>query len=102
MSAETDAVYILRPSDEGETDDDAAWMRPEPVDEVVFDAVAEAAETDPEEFDALSAYVDYDELVAVLDGAEDGGDASITFTVEGCEVTLDAAGTVTVDGEDGD
>ncbi|WP_335998878.1 HalOD1 output domain-containing protein [Halorientalis halophila] len=93
MGANDGEVYVLRPDEAGDTDDEAAWVSPQPVSRVVLGAVADAADADVDDFDDLDAYVDRDDLAAVLDGDAD----EITFAVEDHDVTVDADGDVDVD-----
>lgn len=86
MSQEESEVYIMRDEDEAE------WVSPTPAGRVVREAVADATDLDADDIDDLDAYVDLGELRGVLDG-EDG---SVTFDVEGHEVTVDSAGNVQV------
>jgi len=95
MGAEDGEVYMLRP-DEDEGDDDETWVTPQPASEVIIEAVAEATDDDPDEFDDLEEYVDVDELAALFDAEEDSDD-SLTFEVEDHEVTVDESGDVTVE-----
>jgi hypothetical protein len=94
MSANDGEVYILRPDEEGDSDDEEAWVSPQPASRVVLEAVAEAVDGDVDDFDDLDAYVDLDDLAAVFDD-EDVDD--ITFSVEDHDVTVDATGDVDVD-----
>jgi|GEM_PF-579620 len=88
-------LYVLAPG-EGEDESDG-WVSPRPIDEAVRAAVRDATEIDPDEIDDAESYVDLDEVAALLDG--DGEDDSLTFAVEGHEVTIDGGGHVTVDAE---
>ena len=97
MGANDGEVYILQPDEEGDTDDEEAWVSPQPASRVVLEAVAEAVDADLDDFDDLDAYVDLDDLAAVFDD-EDVDD--ITFSVEDHDVTVDATGDVTVDAAD--
>jgi hypothetical protein len=96
MSANDGEVYILR-SDEGDIDDEEAWVSPQPASQVVLEAVANAADGDVDDFDDLDSYVEFDELAAVFD---DEGTDALTFSVEDHEVTVEATGDVRVDTDD--
>ncbi|MFB6179518.1 MAG: HalOD1 output domain-containing protein [Halorientalis sp.] len=93
MGVEDGDVYILRPDEDADTDDEEAWVSPQPASEVIIEEVAAAVDSDPADFDSLDAYVDLDDLVAVFDGDED----SITFSVEDHEVTVAASGEIDVE-----
>ncbi|WP_436928608.1 HalOD1 output domain-containing protein [Halosimplex halobium] len=88
-------LYVLAPG-EGEDESDG-WVSPRPIDGAVRTAVADATDTDPDEIDEAESYVDLEAVAALLDG--DGEEESLTFTVEGHEVTIDGGGHVTVDPE---
>ena len=97
MGAEDGEVYILRTDEEADADadeDEEAWVSPEPASEVILGAVAEAMETDVDDLDDLSEYVDRDELAAVFDG--DADEDELTFEVEDQEVTVHASGDIDV------
>ncbi|PSP65754.1 hypothetical protein BRC79_08375 [Halobacteriales archaeon QH_8_67_27] len=81
MPASEDLYVLARGEGEGEND---GWMSPRPID----DAVETAA----------SSYVDLDDVAAVLDDGDDS--ESVTFTVEGHDVTVDGGGHVTVASSD--
>ncbi|MFB6083783.1 MAG: HalOD1 output domain-containing protein [Halorientalis sp.] len=73
---------------------DERGQGPIPVGQLLLDAVLAETDIDPEEMDRLSTYVSADEIVAL---AEDPVRESLSFSVEGHEVRLDADGTVTVE-----
>jgi len=86
-------LYVLAPGEgEGESD---GWVSPQPVDDAVETAVADATSLSVDDIDAANTYVDLDDVAALLDDGDDSG--SVTFTVEGHEVTIDGGGHVTVD-----
>ena len=97
MGANDGEVYILRSDEEGDTDDEEAWVSPQPASRIVLEAVAEAVDGDVDDFDDLGSYVDLDDLAAVFD---DDDVEEISFSVEDHDVTVDAAGDVTVDAAD--
>ncbi|CCQ33971.1 hypothetical protein HLRTI_002030 [Halorhabdus tiamatea SARL4B] len=71
------------------------WVRPQPVDELVVDAVLDATDYEADELDPLSSYVDLDELVAVFADETDATDLS--FTVEDHDVTVHHTGDIDVE-----
>ena len=89
-------LYVLAPG-EGEDESDG-WVSPRPINDAISTAVADATDLDPEDIDDADAYVDLDDVASVLDD-EDGedGNASVTFTVEDHEVTIDGGGHVSVE-----
>jgi len=91
MSYEEGTVYVLR---DGGTDGDG-WVSPRPAVEVITDAVVEATDLDVDDIDDLEGYVDSDALRTVV---VDGEEESLTFAVEGHDVTIDRDGVVEVDG----
>ncbi|WP_136715274.1 HalOD1 output domain-containing protein [Halorientalis salina] len=93
MSAEDGELYILRPDDDAETDDEEAWVSPQPASDVVMEEVASAVDADPDDFASLEEYVDLADLVEVFEGDE----RSLTFEVDDHEVTVTDAGEVDVD-----
>jgi hypothetical protein len=98
MGADEGDVYMLRP-DEDVTDDDETWVSPEPASEVILEEVAAAVDADPDDFEALDAYVDLEDL-AELFAEETDEDESLTFELEGHEVTVSRNGDVDVDLDD--
>jgi len=71
------------------------WVRPQPVDELVVDAVLENADYDEDALDPLSSYVDLDELVALF--ADDTDATDLSFSVEDHDVTVHHTGEVDVE-----
>ncbi len=71
------------------------WVSPEPADEVIADAVIEATDLDADDIDALDTYVASASLRAVVG---EGTTESLTFAVEGHDVTITADGEISVDG----
>jgi hypothetical protein len=97
MGAEDGEVYILRPDEEAPEDEEESWVRPQPAGEAIVDAVAEAADADPEDFDDLAEYVDLDDLAALFGQSEDeDGPEDVTFEMEGHEVTVHRSGDIDV------
>lgn len=91
MSSEEGTVYMIR--DRG-VDGSDEWVSPEPAGDVITDAVIEGTNLDAGDIDDLDAYVDRESLRAVIvDETED----SVTFPVEGHDVTVSSDGAVEVD-----
>lgn len=88
-------LYVLAPG-EGE-DESEGWVSPRPINDAIGAAVADATDLDPEDIDEADAYVDLDDVAAVLNGEDADGDDSVTFTVEDHEVTIDGGGHVSVE-----
>lgn len=88
MSSENGEVYIMQ------DDDDEEWVSPTPAHDAVVEAVTEATDVEEEAVEELDAYLDPDDLQALLDG--DRSDP-LTFTVESHEVTIDGDGEIQVD-----
>ncbi|MBV0924267.1 hypothetical protein KTS45_08640 [Halomicroarcula limicola] len=91
MNSDEGTVYMIRGRAAAEGGDE--WVSPEPAADVITDAVVAATDRTADEIDAIEAYVDADELRAVLG---DGDSETITFDVEGHDVTVTADGEVTV------
>ena len=87
MKSENGTVYMIR----GHGDDE--WVSPEPAEAVISDALFDATELTADDIDYIGSYVDAAKLRAVVG---DGDDETITFDVEGHEVTVTAGGDVTV------
>jgi len=87
MSSENGEVYIMQ----GE--DDAEWMRPTPARDAVVAALTEVTELEADAVEALDAYLDPDDLRALLDGERS---EPLTFAVESHEVTIDGDGEIKV------
>ena len=87
MNSEHGTVYMIRGRDD-------EWVSPEPAERVISDTVADATGLAADEIDSIDAYVDTERLRAVVG---DGDDETVSFEVEGHEVTVTADGTVTVE-----
>ena len=87
MGSDDGTVYMIR----GETADE--WVSPAPAEEVILESVVEAGEVSADDIDDLATYVDTDELAAVVNG----GDESLTFAIEGHDVTVTGDGDVSVE-----
>jgi hypothetical protein len=100
MGAEDGEVYILRPDEAGDGDDDEdAWVTPQPASDVILQEVADEVDADADDFDDLDEYVDLSDLAAVFDGENPDEDA-ITFDVVDHEVTVDESGDIHVQSGD--
>lgn len=91
MKSDDGTVYMIRGGAAGEGGDE--WVSPEPAAGVILDAVLAATALDRDDVDAVESYVDAADLRAVVG---DGNRETITFEVEGHEVTVTADGDVTV------
>lgn len=94
MGVENGDVYILRPG-ENATEDDEPWVNPQPASDVVRQELGERVDIDEDDFDDLSAYVDLNDIAAVVDTKTD--EESVTFDVDDHEVTVHESGEVAVD-----
>jgi hypothetical protein len=92
MSSNEGTVYMLRNRAMEESDD---WVSPEPASDVISKAIIEATDLSAGDIDALETYVDSESLRAVV---AEGTTESLTFAVEGRDVTITADGDVSVDG----
>jgi hypothetical protein len=92
MSSNEGTVYMLRNRATEGSDD---WVSPEPAEDVITDAVLEATDLDADDIDELDTYVNSESLRAVVG---ERTTESLTFTVEGHDVTITADGEVSVDG----
>lgn len=81
-----DSVYIIR--DAGDE-----WVNPTPADEAIVDAVTAATDLSPDDVDDVEAYVDPAEFRTLFEGDS----TSLTFTVEGYEITVDSTGDIDVE-----
>lgn len=93
MGAENAELYILRPAEETDAEGESGWVSPQPADDVIIEAVADAVGDSTASFDDLDSYVDLAALAAVFEGDED----EVTFDVDGHEVTVDESGTIDVE-----
>ncbi|GGM41241.1 HalOD1 output domain-containing protein [Haloarcula argentinensis] len=92
MSSNEGTVYMLRNRATEGSDD---WVSPEPAGDVIADAVLEATDLDADDIDGLDTYVDSESLRAVVG---ERSTESLTFAVEGHDVTITADGEISVDG----
>ncbi|MEF8827711.1 MAG: HalOD1 output domain-containing protein [Haloarcula sp.] len=92
MSSNEANVYLLRNRAMEGSD---GWVSPEPASDVIADAVIEATDLAEGDIDTLDTYVDSESLRAVV---TEGTTESLTFAVEGHDVTITADGEVSVDG----
>ncbi|WP_420182042.1 HalOD1 output domain-containing protein [Haloarcula sp. KBTZ06] len=91
MSSNEGTVYMLRNRATEGSDD---WVSPEPAGDVIADAVIEATDLDADDIDGLDTYVDIGSLRAVV---TERTTESLTFAVEGHDVTITADGEISVD-----
>jgi hypothetical protein len=97
MGAKEGEVYILRPDDEASEDDEESWVSPQPADQAVLGAVADAADVDAEEFDDLDEYVDLADLAALFGrGDDEDGPEEVSFEVDDHDVTVHRSGEIDV------
>ncbi|WP_254273031.1 hypothetical protein [Haloarcula marina] len=89
MNSEDGTVYMLPGDPEG----DEEWVSPEPADDVITAAVLRETPLTEADVDAIASYVDEADLRAVVG---EGESESITFEVEGHDVTVTAENDVTV------
>lgn len=89
MSSEDDDVYIMSEGDQGEE-----WVSPTPVGTAVAEAVSETTDVEESDLDDLGSYVDIDDVRSLLAG--EGGE-TLTFDIEGHDVTIHADGEIDVE-----
>ncbi|GCF14168.1 hypothetical protein Harman_21030 [Haloarcula mannanilytica] len=70
------------------------WVSPEPASDVIIDSVLEATDLSADNIASLDTYVDSEALREVV---VEGGAESVTFTIEGHDVTVTADSAVSVD-----
>jgi len=87
MKSDNGTVYMIRGHDEDE------WISPEPAEAVITEALFDATDLSDGDIDYIGSYVDAARLRAVVG---DGDEETVTFDVEGNEVTVTAGGDVTV------
>lgn len=87
MKSENGTVYMIRGQDTDE------WVSPEPAEAVITEALFGATDLTADDIDYIGSYVEAAKLRAVVG---DGDEESITFEVEGNEITVTATGDVTV------
>ncbi|WP_436925938.1 HalOD1 output domain-containing protein [Halosimplex amylolyticum] len=86
-------LYVLAPG-EGDAVSDG-WVSPRPINEAVGTAVADVTDLEADNVEDADAYVDIEQIETLLDGGDD--EESLTFSVEGHDVTIDGGGHVSVD-----
>jgi len=89
----SEELYVLA-WEEGEGGE-SGWVSPQPIDQAVVEAVTGATGRGVDDLDDVEEYVDVSAVAALLDGDSDGD--SLSFAVEGHEVTIDAGGQIRVD-----
>jgi hypothetical protein len=90
MESENGDVYVMRGGDDG----DEEWVSPVPVGVAVVEALTAETGLDAADVDDIETYVDLSELRALLAGEEGG---TVTFDVEGHEVTVTGDGDGDID-----
>jgi hypothetical protein len=86
MNSEEGEVYVLREGDD-------EWVRPTPVEAAIVETLTGRTDLDPDDIDDLDAYVDREELSALLDGERED---DLSFEVQNHRITVDGAGNITV------
>ena len=87
MQSDTGTVYLIQ----GGEDDE--WLSPKPATAVITDALFERTGLSSDDIDHIDAYVDPETLRAVVG---DGERETVTFDIEGHEVTVSDDGDVLV------
>lgn len=87
MQTDDGTVYLIQ----GHEDDE--WLSPKPAKAVITDALFETTGLSSDDIDHIDAYVDPETLRAVVG---EGDRETITFDIEGHEVTVTDDGDVTV------
>jgi len=87
MQSNEGTVYMIQGHDAD------GWVSPEPAAAVISEALFDATGLTSEDIDPIDTYVDAAQLRSVVG---DGSSDTITFDVEGNEVTVTADGDVTV------
>jgi hypothetical protein len=88
MSFNEGTVYMIR---DQQSDD---WVSPKPASEVIIDSVLEATDLSADDIASLDTYIDSESLREVV---VNGTEESVTFTIEGHDVTVTADSAVSVD-----
>lgn len=91
MSA--DEPYIVRDED-GDADDAAAWVAPEPASDVITDAIVSKSDLERDDVEPLEGHVDFETLRAVLTGEQ--RPPEVTFSIGDWTITVDRDGAVEV------
>jgi hypothetical protein len=85
MASDDGEVYIL-------AEGDGEWVNPTAAGSLIRERLAAETHLEADDVDGLDAYLDPDDLRAVLAGDAD----AITVDVEGVAVTVDETGTVEI------
>jgi hypothetical protein len=88
MTTEQGDLYILLAGDDEE------WERPIPARVAIRDAVTAATDLEEGDLRELDAYLEWESLRELLAG---DGEDTLTFRVENHDVTITAAGEITVE-----
>jgi len=86
MQSDSGTVYLIRGNDD-------EWISPEPVEAVITESLVGATGLTSDDIGHVGDYVDAERLRAVVG---DGDTDTITFDVEGHDVTVTADGDITV------
>lgn len=92
MDSDDGRVYMIR----GESDaaDEAdEWVSPEPAEDVITDAIADATDLAADDIGPLEEYVDAADLEALLN---EGDRDELSFELEGYEVSVTSGGDIDV------
>lgn len=87
VEVDIESVYVT-------VEDDGGWETPAPVRTVIVDAVTGATDIERDDVGDLSEYVDPDRIVRLFE--TDASD-SLSFRIEGHEITLYPDGSTTID-----
>lgn len=94
MGADDGELYILRPDEDVDPEGEESWVSPQPASEVILQTVAEEVDEDGDDYEPLGTYVDLDDLAALFDSTD--GAATLSFEVEGHDVTVHRSGDIEV------
>jgi hypothetical protein len=86
MSQKNGEAYIMQETDE-------EWVSPTPATAAIADALAAATDLEKSDLEDIADDIDHKRLEELLAG--DSGEE--TFTIEGCDVTVDSSGDISVD-----
>lgn len=85
MSSDEGEIYLMR------EDGDEGWVSPTPAGTAIVEAVASSTDLTADDIEAVDEYVDLADLRTAIEE-----DESLTFVVEGHEVTIDPSGGIDV------
>lgn len=84
--------YVI--PDRPDHSEEATWIQPRPVKELIFDAVLDVSDSEATDLPPLEESVDHDALRSLFG---EQATNSLTFQLEDCEVTVHSSGTVDVE-----